>query len=103
MALADLTGKLGAGWQVVLDYTEDLRRHDVLRAASAMAFHSFFSLVPLVAITGWVVHKLTHGSGELADPFMTLSFLALPVIPALKLTDRGLIDVEAFRPVSLFL
>ena len=27
----------------------------------------------------------------LADPFATLSFLALPVIPALKLTDRGLI------------
>jgi adenine deaminase len=37
-----------------------------------------------------------------ADPLMTLSFLALPVIPALKLTDAGLIDVEAFRPVSLF-
>ena len=26
----------------------------------------------------------------LSDPFATLSFLALPVIPALKLTDRGL-------------
>ncbi len=38
----------------------------------------------------------------LADPFMSLSFLALPVIPELKLTDRGLIDVEAFQPVSLF-
>lgn len=73
MALADLKGNLGARWQLLLDYTEDLRRHDVLRAASAMAFHSFFSLVPLVAITGWVVHKLTHGSGELADPFMSLA------------------------------
>ncbi|MCP4710894.1 MAG: hypothetical protein GY869_19910, partial [Planctomycetes bacterium] len=29
----------------------------------------------------------------LADPFMTLSFLGLEVIPALKLTDRGLVDV----------
>ena len=29
-------------------------------------------------------------SSTLADPFATLSFLALPVIPALKLTDRGL-------------
>jgi len=36
------------------------------------------------------------------DPFMSLSFLALPVIPELKLTDLGLIDVAAFRPVSLF-
>ena len=26
----------------------------------------------------------------ICDPFATLSFLALPVIPALKLTDRGL-------------
>lgn len=33
--------------------------------------------------------------------FMTLSFMALPVIPALKLTDRGLVDVVKFRPVSL--
>lgn len=30
------------------------------------------------------------------NPFLTLSFLALPVIPALKLTDCGLFDVEAF-------
>lgn len=30
------------------------------------------------------------------DPFMTLSFLALPVIPQLKLTDRGLFDVSKF-------
>ena len=33
---------------------------------------------------------------------MTLSFLALPVIPELKLTDIGLIDVNKFEPVSLF-
>lgn len=33
-------------------------------------------------------------------PLMTLSFLALPVIPELKLTDRGLFDVCRFRPVK---
>ena len=38
----------------------------------------------------------------LRAPFMTLSFLALPVIPKLKLTDKGLFDVEAFDFVSLF-
>ncbi len=38
----------------------------------------------------------------LSDPFMSLSFLALPVIPELKLTDKGLVDVTVFRPVSLF-
>ncbi len=36
------------------------------------------------------------------DPFMTLSFLALPVIPELKLTDKGLFDVAAFTHVPLF-
>ncbi len=35
-------------------------------------------------------------------PLMTLSFMGLPVIPSLKLTDRGLIDVDAFSPVSLW-
>jgi adenine deaminase len=34
-------------------------------------------------------------------PFMALSFLALSVIPKLKLTDRGLVDVEAWRLVPL--
>ncbi len=42
------------------------------------------------------------GSG-LKDPFMALSFLALPVIPELKLTDRGLVDVGKFDFVPLFL
>ena len=39
----------------------------------------------------------------LTDPFMTLSFLALTVIPELKITDRGLLDVTAGRLVPLFL
>lgn len=34
------------------------------------------------------------------DPFTSLSFLALPVIPELRLTDRGLFDVTAFAPVE---
>jgi adenine deaminase len=38
----------------------------------------------------------------LRDPFTTLSFLALPVIPSLKLTDVGLVDVEEFDVVPLF-
>jgi adenine deaminase len=37
------------------------------------------------------------------NPFMLLSFLALPVIPSLKITDQGLIDVESFATVSLWL
>ncbi len=39
---------------------------------------------------------------RLDRPFMTLSFMALPVIPELKLTDKGLVDVEQFEVVPLF-
>jgi adenine deaminase len=38
---------------------------------------------------------------EFPAPFQTLSFLALSVIPKLKITDRGLIDVDAFEIVGL--
>jgi adenine deaminase len=38
----------------------------------------------------------------LSAPFMTLSFMALLVIPALKLGPTGPFDVKAFRPVSLW-
>ena len=38
---------------------------------------------------------------QLENPFMALSFLALPVIPELKLTDRGLFDVLKFSFVNL--
>lgn len=36
------------------------------------------------------------------DPFMAMSFMALEVIPYLKLTDLGLVDVEQFALVDLF-
>ena len=50
------------------------------------------------------VISASHSLGsELEDPFMTLSFLALPVIPELRITDRGLVDVREFRHVPLFL
>ena len=39
---------------------------------------------------------------SLHDPFMTLGFLALEVIPSLKLTDQGLVDVEKFDFVPLW-
>jgi adenine deaminase len=35
-------------------------------------------------------------------PFMAMSFLALPVIPRLRLTDKGLVDVEKVGFVPLF-
>jgi adenine deaminase len=38
----------------------------------------------------------------LKDPFMAMSFMGLEVIPSLKLTDHGLIDVDRFQIVDLF-
>ncbi len=46
--------------------------------------------------------KKTHDLGSgLPDPFMALSFLALPVIPSIKLSDRGLFDGDEFRFIPL--
>ncbi len=39
---------------------------------------------------------LSLGVSRNLDPFITLSFLALPVIPEIKLTDKGLFDVNSF-------
>lgn len=39
---------------------------------------------------------------EIGDPFMLMSFLALPVIPHLKMTDLGLVDVDSFCLTSLW-
>ncbi len=39
---------------------------------------------------------------DMHAPFMALAFLALPVIPSLKLTDKGLVDVDKFDFVPVF-
>jgi adenine deaminase len=51
---------------------------------------------------GSCIAAATEMGCRLDDPFMTLSFLCLPVIPELKLTDRGLVDVGEFGFVPLF-
>ena len=38
---------------------------------------------------------------QLSEPFMALAFIALPVIPHLKITDLGLVDVDQFKMVEL--
>jgi adenine deaminase len=49
------------------------------------------------------LNKLAESMGcVMKAPFMTLSFMALLVIPDLKIGDRGLFDVRKFQPVSLF-
>ena len=39
------------------------------------------------------------GVSEGIDPFMTLSFMALPVIPTLRITTRGVVDVTTQRDI----
>jgi adenine deaminase len=48
-----------------------------------------------------LVARLREQGVRIEAPFMTLSFLALSVIPHLKLTDRGLVDVAGARVVPL--
>src|SRR5919106_346743 len=45
---------------------------------------------------------LKLGNNIIKDPFMLLSFLSLSVIPSLKLTDKGLVDVDKFCFTSLW-
>ncbi|MGE5851008.1 MAG: adenine deaminase [Candidatus Methylomirabilota bacterium] len=61
---------------------------------------------PLQRVAG-AMEALTRAARRLGvtlpHPFLTLSFLTLAVVPSLKLTDRGLVDVDAGRIVSLWL
>lgn len=63
------------------------------------------STLPLGEVAGRV-RTLRKAAGKLGcpleEPFMTLSFMALPVIPELKITDLGLFDVISFRHVPVF-
>jgi len=55
----------------------------------------------VVAHSEGCVHALAALGCTTEAPFQALAFLALSVIPQLKLTDRGLVDVDAFRLVPL--
>lgn len=50
-----------------------------------------------------ILHEKAREMGcKISDPFMALSFLSLPVIPELKITDKGLVDVNQFKIVPVF-
>jgi adenine deaminase len=63
------------------------------------------SALPALAVShklGKLKALLRDWGAGLDNPFMALSFLSLPVIPELKLTDLGLVEVSSFSHVSLF-
>lgn len=53
------------------------------------------------------ITELENAAGKIgckiADPFMSMAFLSLSVIPEIKITDKGLIDVNKFEVTNLFL
>ena len=71
-------------------------------ASLALPIAGLMSSEPLEAVVGKLgkLEQLARDLGAtLASPFSTLSFLALPVIPELRLTDLGLVDVNTFELV----
>lgn len=66
-----------------------------LRIAGLMSDQPMEHVAEQLEVLLKIAHKKLHVNKKI-DPFMTLSFLALPVIPDIKLTDKGLFDVIEF-------
>jgi adenine deaminase len=88
--------KLGGGIAVARD--GELRGELALPVAGLLSERPAGEVVELL---DELVALLDEQGVEIDAPFMTLSFLALSVIPDLKLTDRGLVDVTGARVVPL--
>ena len=69
-------------------------------AELALPVAGLMSLDPFETVRAALV-ELRHAARSLGvvleEPFLQLAFLALPVIPALKITDRGMVDVTKFE------
>lgn len=93
---ARILEKMGGGFACVVD--------GEVRAKVPLPYGGLVSPLPASELVQQL-HALDEASAELGckleHPCMTLSFLSLSVIPSLKLTDQGLIDVEAFKLVPL--
>jgi adenine deaminase len=97
MAAARAVAKTDGGQAVVAD--------GQVLASVPLPIAGLMSDLPLEEVRDRVARMTTAArdlGGALPDPLMTMSFLALAVIPELKITDMGLVDVGAFKPVSLF-
>lgn len=93
MALAaNRLGQIEGGFVVARD--------GKILAELALPVAGLMSLDPFETVRDHLV-KLRHAARSLGvvleEPFLQLAFLALPVIPALKITDRGLVDVNKFQ------
>lgn len=76
---------------------------DRIEAELALPMAGLMSLEPFEAVSHALEGLIAAARGlgcALPEPFLQLAFLALPVIPHLKLTDRGLFDVDRFDFVA---
>ena len=76
-----------------------------VRASLPLPVGGLMSDRPLAVVAcGWkeLLRAARETGCSIVDPVTALSFLALPVIPSLKLTDTGLVDVDRFEKVPLF-
>jgi len=71
-----------------------------LPIAGLMSDESIKSVISNLTTLNQACNQL--GDNVVKDPFMLLSFMSLPVIPSLKLTDKGLVDVERFQFTNLW-
>src|ERR1041385_7497600 len=71
-----------------------------LPIAGLISNQSIKSVISSLTAVNEACRKL--GDNVIKDPFMLLSFLCLPVIPSLKLTDKGLVDVDKFQFTDLW-
>lgn len=71
----------------------------ILEVGGLMSDAPIMSVVDKIEVMN--ILGLEMGINPGIEPFMTLAFLALPVIPELKLTDKGLFDVEKFSFVDI--
>jgi adenine deaminase len=97
MVAARAVAELGGG--LVVASGGEVRAAVPLEIAGLMADRSPHAVAGEVATAEAFARDLGCRVGA---PFMALSFLALPVIPSLKLTDRGLVDVDAFAFTDVF-
>lgn len=94
---------------VVVDQTEceaPSSRKLQIAARLPLPVADLMSDQPVAAVRKAYDNLLAQGKAQgvtLHDPFMTMSFMALEVIPKLNLTDQGLVDVAAFEFVDLFI
>jgi adenine deaminase len=97
MTAARTVAEMGGGLVVA--------RADQISAKLPLPIGGLMSDQPIHEVAA-AYNALRAAAGEqgspLHDPFMAMSFMALEVIPELKLTDKGLVDVTQFALVDLF-